>query len=282
MKLDSRYKFISPLLECNIDYDYYNPGSIKKDIEKYISKSKKSWNIHEVSYYVRLLENGSTFWYNENLKFFPASLVKLPFAISLMRYTSFDELQKIIQITKVPEDTFSWDEYPDLIKYWENYSLYTLLAEMLINSDNTASLNLFEYMSQNKKNQTYKDFWLWIVDFTSNNSLDMSAKNLSSFFRILYNSSYLEREKSEELLGLLSKSTFLSWIQAPIPKEITVANKFWANGIDWSDTYIHDCWIIYTNSPYVLCVMTYGNNKNEQLKIIRDISKMVYDDLKKD
>lgn len=218
---------------------------------------------------MRLLENGSTFWYNQNTKFIPASLVKLPFAISFMRYTRLDELSEIVKINELPDDTMSGDEYPDLIEFGKEYSLYTLLAEMLINSDNTASLNLFQYISKKAWPQTYKNFWLWIIDFSKENSLNESVKSYASFFRILYNSSYLEREKSEELLYLLSLSTFQSGIQAPLPKKINVANKFWAQGLEWEDLHLHDCWIIYTDSPYILCVMTRWNKKVSNLKLFR-------------
>ena len=40
-------------------------------------------------------------------------------------------------------------------------------------------------------------------------------------------------------------------------------------------SYIHDVGIIYTNNPYILCIMT--NNLNNAYIKIADISKIVYE-----
>lgn len=273
------YTFISPLLECNANYEYYNPGEIKNDIEKYIWEHTASWDIDEAAYYVRLLQNGSTFWYNQDTKFIPASLVKLPFAISLMRQISFQELNTQIEITELPDDTYSGDESPDVIEYGKSYTLYKLLAEMLINSDNTASVNILHYLNEVKWAQTYDKFWLGIVDFATEKSLNMSVKDYASFFRILYNASYLSRQDSEELLYLLSQSTFDSGIRKHLPDNILIANKFWTRGLETGEAHIHDCGIVYAETPYLICVMTKGHNRTTQLQVIQDISKMVYDDI---
>lgn len=274
------YTFISPLLECNNDNIYYNPGRIKQNLDSYITETIKTKNISKISYYVRLLDNGSTFWYNENIKFIPASLVKLPLAISVMRQVSSEDLQKVIPITKAPTNSWQWDFEVDNIKTWQSYSIYELLSEMLIHSDNNAAIALLDYLNTEKTLQTYERFGLWLVDFTTDNSLSMSVKSYASFFRVLYNSSYLTRESSEELLSLLSKSSFDLGIRWPIPKSVTVANKFWVRSLPGWEKHIHDCGIIYDiKSPYLLCIMTHGKNEQWQLEAIRNISKMVYEDI---
>lgn len=274
-----QYSFINPLLECNPNYDYFNPRSIRKEIEKYILSQEKSENISEVAYYVRLLKNGSTFGYKQNNKFVPASLSKIPFSIVFMKKTWFKDLETIINTPYKPQNNFSWDDIPDAIKIWSEYSLGELLSHMMIHSDNTASLNLFEYFQKIKWPQSYDAFGLWIVDFSTDKSLEISTKDHAWFFRILYNSSFLEREKSEYLLNLLSKSSFKEGLRKKIPSNIQIANKFWANDSN-GETYIHDCWIVYTQSPYIICVMTKWESKTKQLEVIQNISKIVYEDIK--
>ncbi len=276
----SDYEFISPLLECNNDNEYYNPGPIRKNLENYVRQAVKSDNVSEVAYYVRLLNNGGTFWYNEKTKFIPASLVKLPLAISVMRQIHPTELEKLITITTSAKDIFEWDFYDDNIKLWQTYSIHTLLSEMLIHSDNNAATWLLEYLNTEKTLQTYERFGLWLVDFTTDNSLNMSVKSYASFFRVLYNSSYLTREWSEKLLSLLSNSSFKIGIRSSLPIDITIANKYWVRSLPNWEKHIHDCWIIYyTDNPYLLCVMTRWNNEKWQLQVISDISEMVYEDI---
>lgn len=99
-EFDERFSFINPLLECNPEYEYYNPGAIKKDLNSYIKSNIKSDNISDAAYYVRLLKNGATFGYNQDAKFISASLVKLPLAIGLMRQIGQNELQSKVVASK--------------------------------------------------------------------------------------------------------------------------------------------------------------------------------------
>jgi hypothetical protein len=274
------YTFISPLLECNNDNEYFNPGSIRRDLESYVNKTTSSKNISEIAYYVRILNNGSTFWYNEKTKFIPASLVKLPLGISVMRQVDALDLEKHIIVSTSAKDTLQWNVTKDTIKSWKSYTIFTLLSEMLIHSDNNAAITLLAYLNSEKTLQTYERFGLWLVDFTTDNSVSISVKSYASFFRALYNSSYLTREWSEQILSLLSKSSFDLGIRAPIPDTVTIANKFWVRSLPNGEKHIHDCGIIYNpSSPYLLCVMTQWKDEKGQLQAIQDISKMVYQDI---
>ena len=55
------YKYINPLLECNVDYQYYNPGEIKQKVDSYLESAISDGKLIDGSYYVRLLKNGSNF-----------------------------------------------------------------------------------------------------------------------------------------------------------------------------------------------------------------------------
>lgn len=153
------------------------------------------------------------------------------------------------------------------------------MSEMLINSDNTAAFNLLEYLNKTKGAQTYESLGLGLVDFTSENSLNLSVESYASFFRVLYNASFLSRNESEEILSLLEQSSFHSGIRALLPEDIPVANKFGSREFESGENHLHDCGIVYTSNPYVVCVMTRGSNREAQRSIIQQISKMVYDNI---
>ena len=146
-EIDSPYTFINPLLECNPEYEYYNPGQVKKDLDSYIKKNIKSGNIDDAAYYMRLLKNGATFWYNQDEKFISASLVKLPLAMWLMRQVDPQELNTQITIQESEISLDLYDKPIDNIQVWNTYTLYELLSEMLIHSDNTAATSLLEYLN---------------------------------------------------------------------------------------------------------------------------------------
>jgi hypothetical protein len=82
------------------------------------------------------------------------------------------------------------------------------------------------------------------------------------------------------LLSLLVQSDFGGGLQSGVPPNIKVANKFGERILESGEKQLHDCGIIYyPDNPYQLCIMTSGNNFKELEKIIREISKEVYEEV---
>ena len=50
------YRFINPLLECNANYEYYNPKKLQDRLEQYINASISEGKVTSVSYYTRILQ----------------------------------------------------------------------------------------------------------------------------------------------------------------------------------------------------------------------------------
>ena len=58
-----------------------------------------------------------------------------------------------------------------------------------------------------------------------------------------------------------------------LPSNIKVAHK-----IGSMDLFCHDVGIVYTQKPYIICVLsTDGSNNDEKASVIANISKKVYD-----
>jgi hypothetical protein len=114
------------------------------------------------------------------------------------------------------------------------------------------------------------------------------VKEYASFFRVLYNASYLSDINSSYLLNILTNSVMNAGIRSPLPRDVLVANKFWERRIpnpDWI-TYtsqFHDCGIVYYEPyPYIICVMTKGDDNIKRLEgIVSDTSKIVFEEIKK-
>jgi len=274
------YTFINPLLECNIEYSYYNPGVIKNKLLNYIEDELEKPEITTVSYYFRSLQTGEYFWYNDTEQFTPASLLKLPLSISLLKNVSLPDLETIGLTDEVVDEKIERNYWSDMIEKWKNYSLKFLLTQMLSNSDNLAAMLLSEYLWWDLINVTYKDFWLTDINIMDPTPISISTSEYSKFFRVLYNASYLPRSSSEYILELLSKSAFKVGIRWQLPPSLLIANKFWERLFaDTGERQIHDCGIVYLEKPYFLCIMTRGTDFDMQIQIIQRISKMVYDDM---
>lgn len=92
----------------------------------------------------------------------------------------------------------------------------------------------------------------------------MSPKQYSRVFRTLFNGTYSPWNLSEQVLDLLSHTSFTQGIVAGTPQNITISQKFGEhtntlpNG-SVADHELHNCGIVYyPDHPYFLCIMTRG------------------------
>jgi len=153
---------------------------------------------------------------------------------------------------------------------------------MIIYSDNQAYDLLLKNIDNRKLIETYNNLGVDIsLGFENPNGNILSVKQYASFFRILFNASYLSKDMSEKALGLLSRVKFSQALVAGVPSNILVAHKFGERQYtDTGEKQLHDCGIIYLpNKPYLLCIMTRGKNIPIEENFVKQISSMVYQNI---
>jgi beta-lactamase class A len=283
----SGYKFINPLLECNDNLSFPELRSFDSTLRSQIQQIKKDGEADSVSLYFRDLNNGPWIGIGENEDFWPASLLKLPLMIAYLKKseTEPDLLNKKISysgksISKVHEyqkDTPKEDQ----LKLGESYSVRDLLRKMIIYSDNNAWDALVLNINIDYLKNVFVDLGVEPKYLEDDSSI--SVKDYASFFRILFNSSYLNRTDSEMALSYLSRTIFDSGLRADIPKNIAISHKFGIHDEDGTDqSQLHDCGIIYyPQKPYLLCIMTEGKNIDNLAGVIQDLSMTVYQNIAK-
>jgi hypothetical protein len=159
------------------------------------------------------------------------------------------------------------------------HTVRELLIQMITESDNTA-MRVLNQEIPDKVISVYHD--LKLADPLSPNIDFMSPESYSHLFRTLYGSTYLSRPYSEEALKLLSHTNFDIGLVAGTGST-TIAHKFGEQTLrnqsgEVVERELHDCGIIYyPERPYFLCVMTKGNEFTGLDKVIKNISKLVYD-----
>ena len=277
------YSYINPLLECDSSGSISTELKLFKDqlIDK-ISTITKGDNKDFVSVYFRDMNNGPWFGINEKEAFSPASLLKVPVMMSYFKVAELnpDILSKTIKFEKKINERVSYYQL-DTIKLGKTYTVEQLIDSMIINSDNDALDLLTSNALSNQVN--LDDVYKYLsVNFSADGTM-ISVKQYSTFFRILFNASYLNQEYSEKALGLLDKVNFSYGLKAELPTNVKISHKF---GERWSLTdtskQLHDCGIVYyPDHPYLLCIMTRGIDFDKMSSIIADISKFVYDNVNK-
>jgi len=282
-KRSGDYTFINPLLECEIaEALLTNPlRPFKNKLENFLEDlTEKQKLISTASVYFRDLNNGPWIGINEKKEFSPASLLKVPIMMAVLKQseTNPNFLQK--KVTLVSDGANANEHFkPNLpLEKGEVYPVEELMTQMIIGSDNDAKDTLLRTIDIKILGKIFQEIG---VEEPTINKTDnfITVKSYASFFRILFNASFLEKAASEKALFILSQVEFTDGLKAGIPGNIAIAHKFGERDINGSKQ-LHDCGIIYYPShPYLLCIMTRGSNLEKMLKAIANISRFVYQEV---
>ncbi len=282
-----QYPFLSDELDCGtINEKIEQVKGIDDEIEAYTNKEETAGNAEGISVFFRDLDTRRWFGVNENANFYPASLAKLP--IAMMTYKTAEVNKRTLDLElPIGEKDLSLNEgqryTPEsVLESGKSYSVRELVKRMLIYSDN-APVNPLLDASANLREPIFSDLGVYAMPSDSSpGRWNITSKNYSNLFRILYNASYLRPEYSDAVLKQLSESTFKNALAAGVPDDIRVAHKFGeASAKDEStgktSVILNDCGIVYKkNAPYILCIMTRGEKYEELERIIKEISEKVY------
>lgn len=280
----SGYAFTSPLLECEVG----GGSPILKSSELKIKEAIQSEVIEKnpdvgISLYYRDLRNGPWFGINEDNTYSPASLLKVPLMIAYYKYSEHNPgiFEKEIVFDKASPEFFQQVNPKEHIEFGKTYTVSQLMESMIKHSDNEATNILFQNISQKDLALVFGDLGISMPDiYNANNT--MSVKDYATFFRILYNASYLSKDMSEQALSLLSKVEYKNGLVAGVLKDIPVSHKFGERESLSNDKQVvrqlHDCGIVYhPKRPYLICIMTKGKNFEILSSIVAKISKTIYE-----
>lgn len=242
--------------------------------------------VKDISLYFRDLKTGAWFSINKDEKFNTASLLKVPLMMECLESAESNPslLKKSILFTG--EEDWIARQYIKPMKTLEpgrSYTVDELMYRMIAYSDNNATQlllkekpldSLYQYLADHK------------IDYeqTPNGSM-MSLGTYSRFFEALYDKSLLNDAMSRKALSYLAAEDFPQGMHAGVPANIVVESKFGeqetldGNG-KVKSAQLHEVGIVMAgNHPFLLGIMTKGNDIAEQEKIIRDITHDVYEEI---
>jgi len=283
----SQYQYVDPLLLTGS-----GPKStslqfvdLSQKIQSYIASTSPDMNSSDVSVYYQDLNTGSWTGVNENGLYDPASMLKVTVLMAYLKEAQTDP--------SVFDQTYVYSGNDNDIEYFkpteplvqgQSYTVRDLLIAMIDQSDNVALRILQDNIPNSYISDVFDSLKLPLPPTDTATTSDyMSPKAVSRMFRVLYNGTYLYPENANQALSLLSQTTFDNGISAPIASTTEVAHKFGERTLKDPTTdatinlELHDCGIVYyPDSPYLLCVMTKGQDYPSLEKIIQGISSIVY------
>jgi beta-lactamase class A len=280
------YKFINPLLECESN-EFSKTAALeplRKKLDAVINEQKHIGNINYASVYIRDLNDGPWLGINEKDNFSPASLVKVPLMITY--YKAAEKRPELLNETIAIEASASSSQsiLPEItLVPKQTYTINELINRMIIYSDNQAYELLQSYIDNKLIVKTYTDLGIDLTDaYSDPNGNILSVKYYASFFRILFNASYLDKDMSEKALNLLSQVKYKNGLVKGVNNpSIEIAHKFGERTYESSgEKQLHDCGIIYLpNKPHLVCIMTRGTDFSKLSTTIIEITKVIYKEL---
>jgi beta-lactamase class A len=274
-------KFIKPLLYAEKTCEAEVFTSLKGSINNIIGELKSKGEMNTASVYVRLFGKAEWLSINEETKYQPGSLFKVPLLITYLRLEEKTPgvLQKKLMFSNITAEAkqFKQEFMKNQIQQGQSYTVKELLKYMIMHSDNNATMLLFNNIPTSEFEKTFTDLGL-DKNMTKSEGV-VSAKEYSRFWIILYNGSYLNFDNSEYALSLLSQSDFDQGMMKGIPKNIMVAHKFGEKGNTTSHC-LHETGIVYAGTiPYLVTIMTEGNNQSTLADCLQKISGTIYSNI---
>lgn len=280
------FKFVSPLLDIELPEGYsvrHEPMPFKYKIKKFVDQQLQAGKVLDMSVYYRDLSDGPWFGINEKVPYNPASMMKVPVMVAWLKRAEKDPS---VLRRKLTFDARVFNSPPQSIKPEQklksgvSYTVEELLRYMMHYSDNNATMLLYHDLS-------HEEFSYVVDSMDVTNEVygqyeSITVHGYSGFLRILYNASFLSKEMSEKALQLMSYQDFPYGIVAGVPKGTKVASKFGEfNAKEDPDVIqLHEFGIVYhPKGPYILGILTRGNDWVKQADIIKNVSEMVYNEV---
>lgn len=278
------YLLTNPILDCEINNSDESSVLFSDDVKSEVNKIKDKYSLDFISLYYRDLNNGPWVGVNEKEVFSPASLLKVPILIEFLHEAESNPsiLNKEVDITSsdINQNISQNIKFDGTLIIGQKYSLEQVAESMIEKSDNTAVTAMLSNININGISDVFRAIGVPFKDVTS--EVDVRVKDYAGFFRVLYNASYLNREMSEKALQILTKSEYKDGLVAGVPTNITVAHKFGERTLAGvtDSSQLHDCGIIYyPGNPYILCIMTRGNDLKVQGQSIEELSNYIYNQI---
>lgn len=274
---NKNYKFISPILYTENECESPSLTPLKTTLQKIIDQNVANQKIQTASVFLKKFNTNETLLINKTEKYAPGSLLKISIMIAILKMSEADNqlLNKKVTFTQISKNNKVQTIVSNSIQIGQSYTIKELLKYMIVYSDNNAASLIAKNIDGTIIKSLFSDIGLQAPDLNSNN-LFLNINELSFFMRVIYNGSYLTKDNSEYALGLLSESDYKNGLLKDIPADIIVAHKFGESGNDL-ENQLHETGIIYANnSPYLITVMTKGNNRDELANFISEISRTVY------
>jgi beta-lactamase class A len=221
--------------------------------------------------FIQDINTGTWSGLNERDKFSPASLLKIPIMIAILKKVDNKELslEDKVKIEQENADPLYGELYQ---KVGTEMTINDLLTQMIVYSDNTAKNTLKEQLSLSEIDAVFVHVGIPDPYLTSSDQ-KVSPRDYLRLFKALYYSTFISAPLSQKALELTTDIKQEQLISKGVPSNVKVAHKF---GIIENEL-LSDCGIVYhKKNPYFICIMIKNKSLTDSETLIKKISQETY------
>ena len=272
-----------PLLTCSTTApDSGALADVRASVTKILDAGLRQ-GLTRAAVHVSDLETCEWFEIGGSELFHPASMMKLPLALTWLRRASQDGAVLSQQLLfDAPPDADSREDKNVAVALvsGQSYAVEDLLQRMLIHSRNDAKWLLARDVPPSVQDAVWTD--LGLLPPAHDRDVLVNVNEIALMLHALYDGAWLGRDGSERALGWLSNGVFTDGLTARLPAGAIVAHKFGRRvrsdalpGMWWLQ--LHECGILYrTGHPVLVCVMTEGTDERVQQRVIQEIGAALW------
>ncbi len=261
---------------------------VKAKISAFIEQKKKEGVLTTASVYINNTNSSNHIEINPEEYYSPASVLKVAVLLQYLKKADDDPtyLQKKIFFKEKHESVYNPTITNKTITTGQSYTIDELLEYLIKYSDNEAYWLLNDQLQHGEFQSLCSELGIPVlVDQIKRDNNEhyfvTSVNSTSRFFRVLFNGTLVNHKLSDYALNLLLKSEFTDGLVRGIDKNVKVAHKF-GERYEAGVTQLHEFGIVYLKKePYIIGVMTKGEDKAQLADVIAGISKITFDELNK-
>lgn len=273
-------KYIKPIMFVDDECESEDLQDIKQQITEIVNRYKNFEGVTSASVYLRQFATNEFICVNENDRFEPGSLFKVPVLITILKMCEDDPgfINKRISYDRTINDGKNVAFTSKSIQLGQSYTVKELLTYMIKYSDNKATILLESQMKAEVLQKLFTDLGLEAPNIYAKQYF-FTTSQYSLFIRTIYNACYLTIKDSEFAAQLLSQCDFKQGIVSGLPKGTSLIHKFGESG-NQIEMQLHESAIIYAyNKPFLLTIMTKGKDNKTLSKLIKEVTNRVYTEM---
>ncbi|GEM_PF-385099 len=272
------FQNIQPVIAIVPQQESSRMQPLKTEMMQMIDSLRQENIVTNVSVFFKEFDNGDWISINEPELYHPASLMKVPLMLSVLKAAEATPgllTQRLVFDKASDRADFTQHFSAPTIKIGESYSVHDLLFYAAAHSDNLATNLLSSNIEVGRVTNLFENIGL-VKPEMDNIDYRMNTRDYSRFMETIFNSAFLGPEYSEYAAEMLANCSFKEGFAKGLPKDVRIWHKFGEYVKPGVEAELHESATIFLDGkPFLLTVMTRGKDLDQLAKVLQLIANRV-------